>query len=355
MTVGGALLCPYGGRVSADDTTGAPGIREGRRLAKGRFRAVAAAVVLALGVALVPVSVAAAWGRVVLVDTERFVATLAPLADDPAVQRLVAARATAALTERADVDRRVSDLVAGLAALDLPPRAEAGLPVLEAAAVEGVRGLIERAVTDLVASERFRTAWVAALRTGHAGAVRALTWDGGGVVTADDGILTLRLDAVIDAARGRLEAEGWGTAIRLPEVSVVVTLGSAESFLAARTVYGAAVTAGAWLPWATLVVLAAGVLLARRRVRAVVWAAGAVAAVAAVAVVAIAAGRGAFAAAAGDAGLAAGAVYDAATAALSSAYVIVGAVALAALVVTVLVRRGIRAAASRKSDESVEQ
>lgn len=303
----------------------------------------AAALVLALGVALVPVSVAAAWGRIALIDTDAFVSALAPLAEDAAVQDLVAERVTGAIVERADLERRVSDVVSGLAALDLPPRARAGLPALEAAAVEGLRGLIERSVAELVASDRFAAVWTLAVRTAHSSATRLLGGDGAGLVETDGGLLRIRLDAIAGEVRDRLGADGWGRAAELPEVSVVVTIGSADTLVAARAIYATAVAAGAWLPWVNLALLAGGMLLARRRLTALARVAGAVALVMIGFAVLIAAGGRAFAGAGGETDAAA-AVYDAVTGSLWVACTVTGATAIGVLVGALLVRRGIRAA-----------
>ena len=54
----------------------------------GRWRAFVSALVIVVATILVPISIVSAWARVQLVDEEAFVATLAPLADDPAVQQL---------------------------------------------------------------------------------------------------------------------------------------------------------------------------------------------------------------------------------------------------------------------------
>ena len=54
------------------------------------LRPTIAAILITVGVILAPVSVIGAWARLELVDTDRFVATLGPLAQDPAVQAMVA-------------------------------------------------------------------------------------------------------------------------------------------------------------------------------------------------------------------------------------------------------------------------
>ena len=50
---------------------------------------------LLIGCLLLPVAAVALWARTVIFDTDRYVATVAPLARDPAVRNAVADRITA--------------------------------------------------------------------------------------------------------------------------------------------------------------------------------------------------------------------------------------------------------------------
>ena len=50
-----------------------------------RLRSVLAAVLLVIGVVLVPVGATATWLRTTVTDTDTYVATITPLATDPAV------------------------------------------------------------------------------------------------------------------------------------------------------------------------------------------------------------------------------------------------------------------------------
>lgn len=304
------------------------------------FRRALAVVLIVVGVVLTPVATVAAWARVALVDTDRFVAVLSPLAADPAVQGLLVDRSTTALADRLDAETLLGDLFAGLDELDLPPRARAVLPLLRGAAAQGVETLIERTVTDLVTSDRFADTWTVALRATHTAAVAVLTRDPGDALgVSDDGELQLHVDAVVAAARQRLIDDGVVAAALLPAVPLTVTLGSAETLLTARAVYAAAVTVGAWMPWTAAVLLAAGVLLSRRRGRALAWTAGAVAVVAALALVALAVARGVFTDAAGDAGAAAASIYDAVVASLATTFGVLALVGAATAAATLLLRR----------------
>src|SRR5918997_4515593 len=88
-----------------------------RRLAwRGTARRASVVSLLLLGCGLAVLSVLAIWLRVTLLDTDRYVDTVAPIAAQPSVQRAVADRLDTAITTRIDFE--------GLARQALPDRAD---------------------------------------------------------------------------------------------------------------------------------------------------------------------------------------------------------------------------------------
>jgi hypothetical protein len=73
-----------------------------------RTRLVVSIALLTLAVALTPLTVVAAWARAQIEDTDRYVDTVAPLAQDPAVQAYVARAAADAVYDLLDVEAVVS-------------------------------------------------------------------------------------------------------------------------------------------------------------------------------------------------------------------------------------------------------
>src|SRR5687768_8797353 len=59
-----------------------------------RWRSVVATLLIVIGCILAPISVVAVWTKNLVTDTDRYVATVAPLASDPAIQNAVADRIT---------------------------------------------------------------------------------------------------------------------------------------------------------------------------------------------------------------------------------------------------------------------
>ena len=89
--------------------------------ARNRARSAAAVVLIVVGALLAPVAVAATWTERTLTDTDRYVDTVGPLADDPTVRSARAGRLTEAVMSRIDVGALVDGVTAGLAER-APPR-----------------------------------------------------------------------------------------------------------------------------------------------------------------------------------------------------------------------------------------
>ena len=239
----------------------------------GRVRAFFAVLLITLGTLLGPVAVVAAWMKAEVTNTDRFVATVAPLADDPAFQAFLVDEIVAAVDENVDLDTIATDLFDGISALGLPPRAEEALQLLKQPAVEGVRSLVRSAAERLIESDAFAQAWDQTLRISHAQLLAALQGDTTGpVVISEEGELGIQLGPIIAAVKEQLVAQGFGLAERIPEVDRTIPIAQSESFVQARTAYQLLDILGFVLPWVSILLLAAGVFTARKKARALVWA-----------------------------------------------------------------------------------
>lgn len=242
-------------------------------LTGGRWRAVLSTICIVVAAVLVPVSIVSAWARVQLVEEDAFVATLAPLVDDPAVQDLVIGETMGAITDRVDFAQLTSDVFDGIVGLGLGPRAEAALGLLEQPAAEGLESLVERAVITVVRSDAFSDVWATAVRGAHRALTVASTSDGGGIVVMTDAGVGIALGPVIEQVKQRLTEQGVGIAGLIPTVDRTVIVGSGDGLSLIRTVYAVAVTLGWWLPVIALLLYALGIALARRTSTAVLGAA----------------------------------------------------------------------------------
>lgn len=241
---------------------------EGNRpRSRGRWRAFVSAFCIVLAALLVPVSVVTAWARTELVDETAFVATFAPLVDDPAVQALIIDETTTAINASVDFEGITDDLFDGIEGLGLPPRAAAAIDLLRAPAAQGLDSLVTTAVTRVVASDAFSSVWQTALTASHRGLVAAASGgtSNGALTISDSGEIGIQLGPIIDAVKQRLIDQGVGFASSIPTIDRTIVVAQSDALGTVHVVYGLAVTVGFWLPFVALALLVAGILVARRR------------------------------------------------------------------------------------------
>jgi hypothetical protein len=225
------------------DGTAPPFAATPRRRRGGR--AVAAVLALTLGAVLVVPAVVTSWARGVLTDTDRYLATVAPLADDPRIQQAIEARATEAITEAIRLDDRVDQIIDAVAGLDVPPAVATAVQALRAPLTDAARGVVRDAVQRVVQSD----------------ALAQLD---------EDGTLSVPLGPVIDEVRDRLVARGFTLVEGLPTIDVSYPLLVSADLVRVQQGYRLLDVLGATLVWVALGLLAVGVLLSRDRARAVV-------------------------------------------------------------------------------------
>lgn len=237
-----------------------------------RGRTVAAVVLVVVALLITPIAVITAWARLQLVDTEQFVATFAPLAEEPAVQSYIGDQVTTAIEEQVDIPALTADLFDGIKQLDLPPKAQTALGLLEAPATQGLQSLVSGIVDRVVESPAFADVWATALRASHHAFVAAVQGDpDAALAIGGNGTISVQLGPIIEAVKERLVQQGVGFAANIPVIEKSVVIAQNDAFVLVQTVYALAVAAGTWLPWICLALLAAGVFVAKRRTVALVW------------------------------------------------------------------------------------
>ncbi|MFG2633272.1 hypothetical protein ACGFX8_04740 [Streptomyces sp. NPDC048362] len=231
-------------------------------------RVTASTVLLVLTCVLVPLALLATWVHDIVLDTNRYVATVAPLAGDPAVRDAAVHRITEAVGAHVDGQRAAGDIAAWLSKEGLPPRAADAIrglgPQLDSAANQAVT----RAATRVVDSEAFATVWRTANRTAHNAVVHALTGQGRGAVGVSDGTVSLDVGTAVDRVKKELVDAGLKPAAEIPQVDRELVLFHSDELAEFRDAARLLGIVGNWLPVLVLVLGVAGVLLARRRRRA---------------------------------------------------------------------------------------
>jgi hypothetical protein len=162
-----------------------------RRAHSGRWWG--STICLVLGAILLPMSVIGRWSSTTLLDTDTYVATVAPLADNEDTQEAVAFRASELIVEVIDVEALVRD--------DLPSGTRFLAGPIEAAA----QTLIDNLVEDFVSSDAFARFWSDANRLGHEGVVAVLTGDTTDNIDAADGRVVLKVGPLVQTVITELD------------------------------------------------------------------------------------------------------------------------------------------------------
>jgi hypothetical protein len=246
------------------------------RVGRQRWRTIVAVVLIVLGCVLAPLAGVAVWARNQVTNTDRYVATVAPLASDPAIQQAVTDQITAQVFTYIDIQALTTQVVDALAARvegrGLPPQAAAALEGLAGPIANGVQGFVRTQVGNVVASDTFADAWVQANRVAHDALVKALTGEGGGAITVANDTVTLNLAPFIQTVKQRLVAQGFTLAERIPQVDKSFVLFQSEDITRARSAFNLLNTLGTWLPVIALILIGIGVYVAKDHRRALVGA-----------------------------------------------------------------------------------
>ena len=249
-----ALRAQVGHGGTDEDTARLPG----RPAARQRWRTVVATLLIVLACVLAPLSAVAVWTRNQVTNTDRYVATVSPLASDPAIQAAIADQITAQVFTYLDVRGLTTQAVQALSSRGLNPEVASQLQAFAVPIANGVQSFTRDQVGKLVASDAFADAWVQANRTAHAELVKALTGEGGGAVTVQNDTVSVNLAAFIQTVKQQLIASGFTLAERIPEVDASFVLFQSKDITRVRSGFNLLNTLGIWLPIITLVLLVLG-------------------------------------------------------------------------------------------------
>jgi hypothetical protein len=237
---------------------------------RARWRTAVAALLIVLACLLAPFAVLAVWARNQVTNTDRYVETVTPLAQDPAIQRAIADQATETVVTAVDVERLTNEAVDALAAQGLRPVVAESLRSLAVPLAGGIEDFVRTQVGSVVRSDAFATAWVEANRTAHTELVAVLTGQGGGAVTLQDDTVSVNLAALIAAVKQRLTDSGFALAARIPEVDASFVLFQSADLVRVQAGFNLLTLLGGWLPVIVLALAALGVLVARSHRRALI-------------------------------------------------------------------------------------
>ena len=228
-----------------------------RAARRTRARRAALSLLLVLGCGLVALSLIAVYVRETVLDTNRYVAAMSPIAASPAVQQAVAAKLDTAISSRVDFDALLREA--------LPAQADPLAPALAG----GLRQAIRTRLDSFVASADFQRLWDEANRRAHARVIALLTTGQSKRLLLEGDTVYLDLGAIVDRVRQRLQERGLDRlAAAIPaSVDGQIPLLKSEGLVKARDGIDLLEGLAIVLPILALLCLAGHVALSRPRRR----------------------------------------------------------------------------------------
>jgi cell division protein FtsB len=235
---------------------------ESQKAPKRRFdgRGLTAWVLLVVSAILFPIALTAYWGQRTLTDTQRYVETVAPLAQDPTIKEAVGAKVTEVIVTQLDAQARVSELLQ-----DYPK-----LQALSGPIASGVNNLIADQVTKLLDSDQFEQLWVTINTQLQQALIAALSGEPSGAVTIQGDQVVLDTGDLIEVVKQRLVDRGLSFAANIPVPPAAdrqVVLLTSPQLEQARAAYSLAQPVAQWLIYAVMLLFVVAVLVSRRRAR----------------------------------------------------------------------------------------
>lgn len=245
-------LSPAGGEVPA------PAAAASRHRGRHVLRSTLCVVLSVLGVLCLTVAPLAVWSRNLVLNTNRYVATVEPLASNTGLQDALVAAVDSHVESNLDVESFLTGVLPSGAAKALAGPIE-----------NGVSGLVNTITTEFVQSDAFHTLWVTMNRAAHEQIVKVLTGKqpANGVITVTNGTVFLDLSQIVEQVKARLIEAGLTVASNVPAVGATLEIAQVEGLTKAQSVVRALNTLANWLPWIGLGLLAAAIVAARRRRR----------------------------------------------------------------------------------------
>ena len=251
-------------------------INEGPRQARrSRFswRTPLAVVLIVLGCILAPLSVVAVWTANQVSDTDRYVANVAPLIKDPAIQSALTNRLTNEIVAKIDVKGLTDQAAAELSQKGLTQIGSL-LQGVSGSLASGVQGFVHSSISKIVTSPRMATAWTQVNRVASQQLNAVLSGRGGrnGALAVSNGQVTLDLAPLEAVAKQDLVARGLTIADKIPIVHATFALFPSKNLGKAQKAYRILNDLKIVLPIVTVALLGLGVFAARGRRRALIGA-----------------------------------------------------------------------------------
>jgi hypothetical protein len=223
-----------------------------------------AGVLIVIGVLLFSISIAALWLNRTVMDENRWVETMAPLAQDVAIQDYVANSASNAIFSAIDIQTYVDQ---ALASLPAPAK------ILSAPITGAIQNFVKDAAFKFVRSPQFPELWNKMNRIAHKAFIASITQTSGQVINNQNGKIILDTSVLSTEIKKVLSDRGltFVNNINLPVAKQQIVLYDSPALAQFGVLIRWMNTMAYVLPILTLLLLGGGVAVAANRRKAVLW------------------------------------------------------------------------------------
>src|SRR5512143_3096452 len=120
----------------------------------GRVRQVVVGLLVVLSIVFIPLTAAVTWAHQTVFNTDRYVSTVGPLAQDPAVVRAVSAKITDEVYAAVDPQQKITQVLRQI------PNAPTAVSALAGPIANGMKSFLTDAVNKALSTTQFQTFWV---------------------------------------------------------------------------------------------------------------------------------------------------------------------------------------------------
>ena len=158
------------------------------------FRRFSGWVFAIIAIVLISLAVNVGWAKTTLLDTDAFVATFSPLAQDEAVAEALSVVIGDAVIEATELEAAIGEA--------LPEE----ITFIAGPVASATGTLVATVANEIILTDAFLTVWSTALRVTHASVMFVVTGDG--AVVSEDGTIAINLDTVAEPIVDAVSARG---------------------------------------------------------------------------------------------------------------------------------------------------
>jgi hypothetical protein len=249
--------------MSSDATTTAVATTAAAKDPRWGARSIASLLIFCLATILMPIALIGHWGHRTVIDSERYMATVGPLINQPEIQAGLADAVTKAVVAKADTENQVSGLLEKIFP-NTPITGQLAAPI-----ASGINGLIGDLVTKFIASDQFATVWIQLNQAAQKGVVALLEGGDSGPVQIKGPDIVLDISSALGVIQKHLVDSGITAAanVTIPDNDRQIVLYSSSAIQQVRFIYALTAPILQWLPLLVAAMFALAVALARRRAR----------------------------------------------------------------------------------------